>query len=93
MDKQRMMRLCKGVLEQVDQLETVLSHLSERDKPFIYEARSAAVELHHVAKYETSHTMTREQVSHINSVCGQLERIYEQLPPKVLRQLEDDDKD
>ena len=93
MDRQRMMRMCRGVLEQVDQLETVLGYLKEHDKPFIYAAKQAATELHHVAKYETSHYVTKQQVTQINYICGQLDRIYEKLPKRALRQLEGEDDD
>lgn len=88
----KMLQLCKQALSYLDDLESLLPHLSsEKDAArFVYEAIADVKELKHVAKFETVQNVTVEQATHMNRIMAQIEYYTRIVPDSVKREFNDD---
>lgn len=87
----RMLEVCSRLLDQLDSLESVLSHVPESDKPFIYDAMRDLRELQVIAKYEIADRATKQQVQHITEIQVRVERISALIPKEAYQDHDDDD--
>lgn len=90
MDAKKMQRLCNAALKQLQDLETLLSHIPTEqgaDK-FVYQAMHDVKELYQIAKFETAANVTVEQAGHINTILTQIATYYRQVPRKARKELD-----
>lgn len=74
MHPQHMIQLCDSALAQLDMLEGWLCTMPQAAKA-VYAMLSATRELRHIAQFETTDRMTKEQIIHINNVFCEVARL------------------
>jgi hypothetical protein len=89
MNIKKMLRLCRIAHDKLDDLEGVLVYLQQDTDAheFVYESIPAVIELQHIARLETKHTVTVEQAAHIRSIIITADRYIGQVPGSAKREL------
>jgi hypothetical protein len=81
MDAKQMVRSCKAVLKQLQQLEGYLNHIPKKDAPkFVYQSMTDVKELIHIARLETVSNVTPEQAAHIGKIVNRAAAFMRMVP-------------
>jgi len=87
----KMLRTCKLVLQELEDLEEMLPFIpgDQRADQFIHESRGAVTELQLIAKFETVDNVTSEQALHIRTIQGRINKLRNMVPEDIRKEFGD----
>lgn len=86
MNAKKMAKHCKDASSKLEELEGLLAFIPPEKgaSRFVYESMAAVRELRHIAKFETVHSVTVAQASHIHRILSKAD-YYLNLVPDIAR--------
>jgi hypothetical protein len=74
---------CDALLQDLDELESLLSHLPKDVWGMVYTCIAHTKELKHIATYETHKRATPEQVQHVMRIHNLVDNWFSVIPTEV----------